>query len=316
MHTLISVIAAVVAGLFLAASGVLQQREASKRPRGEGGLALIGQLVRDRKWLLGILCAGASYGFQAVALAYGPLALVQPLIVSELLFAVPISVRLHGLRLGRREWLAAATVVAGLALGIVSADPRGGHPLQPFLMWLPALLGGALLAGGCLLVSRRMSGPARASIMALGGALLMGLQSGLYQATIAQIKHGFWQTFTHWQPYLLIVFSVAGALLIQKAFQAGPLAASSPVIDSTLPVVSVILGIWVLDEQVNTSVAGLVGGVAGIVLLVVGIVALDTSRVVRREEKLERQESEQLAEQDGGRDDDGGGGKPARTEAS
>src|SRR5689334_21267911 len=127
----ISAVTAILAGLSIAAGGVLQQRAASRRPSGERlSATLIHRLVTDKVWLAGIGLAALSYGFQAVALTFGPLALVQPLIVSELLFAVPVSVRLRKLRLRKRDWLTVAMIVAGLAIGIIAADPHKGHPIQ------------------------------------------------------------------------------------------------------------------------------------------------------------------------------------------
>lgn len=86
--------AALVAGACLAITGLLQQRAASTRPKNEQlSLKLIIALVQSRMWLAGIGVAFLSYAFQAVALSPGPLALVQPLLVAELIFAIPISVR-------------------------------------------------------------------------------------------------------------------------------------------------------------------------------------------------------------------------------
>lgn len=298
MNTLIAAAAAVVAGLFLAVAGTLQQRAASRRPEGGTGFALVGHLVRDRMWVLGIAAAGASYGLQAVALSFGTLTLVQPLIVSELLFAVPVSVRLRGLRLRWRDWGAVGLVVAGLTVGIVAASPSGGDPVQPFGAWLPVLIGVAVLGGGGWLLTRRLQGPAKASAFAAAGAVVMGTQTALYAATIAHVRQGFWQTFTHWETYVLIVVSVAGALMIQKAFQSGPLAASAPVIDSLLPLVAIAIGVGLFGEQVRTTVLGFTGAAVGLALLIGGIVALDTSPVVRKEQRIEREEQDETAEEE------------------
>ena len=101
---LISAFAAITAGMALAATGVLQQRAASTRPTDEQfSLRMLANLARNKIWLTGIGAAVLSYGLQAVALAFGPLALVQPLVVSELLWAVPVSAKLRGIPLGRRE---------------------------------------------------------------------------------------------------------------------------------------------------------------------------------------------------------------------
>ena len=283
--------AAVLAGLSIASAAVLQQRAASRRPNDERfSLRLIGQLFHDRGWLLGLGLSVVSYGFQALALTFGPLVLVQPLVVSELLFAIPVSMHLRGLRLGMREWLAAGAVVAGLALGLISAAPGKGHPIQPIGRWLPALLVIGGLTAAALLAFRVVRGPVRASALGFAGALVSGLQTALFAASLHLLGDRGWATFARWEPYSLIAASILGGFLIQNAFQAGPLAASSPVVDSTLPIVSIGLGVFVFGEHVNTSVPGLAGACAGLALLIAGIVVLDSSGVVREEQRREKQE--------------------------
>ena len=256
--------------------------------------------MSDRGWLLGIGLAGLSYGFQAVALTFGPLALVQPLIVSELLFAIPVSVRLRKLRLRTRDWLTVGMIVVGLAVGIVAANPQRGHPIQSFWTWLPALAAVAVVSGGAVLLTRVLQGPPRATAFALAGAVLMALQSALYDATIELLRKEHWGLFAHWETYALVVVSVLGMFLIQNAFQAGPLAASTPVIDATLPLLAVALGVWLFGEHIRTTVLGLGGAALGIVLLVTGIVLLDRSPVVRKEQRIEQKEQEKTARQEAG----------------
>lgn len=289
----ISAIAALLAGLCLAATGVLQQRAARARPPSERGLRLISHLVRDKRWLTGIGAAVLSYAFQAVALATGPLTLVQPLIVSELLFALPVSTRMRGRRLSGRDWASVGTVVAGLAIGIVAAHPRGGDPLQPFAAWRWALVAVAVVVAAAVGASHLIRGPVKASVLAFAGAVVMGTQSGLYSSTIAMLRHDVGGTFASWQPWALIVASFLGLYLVQNAYQAGPLAASMPVMDATLPLVSVGLGIGLFGETVRTGTPGLAGAVVGVVLLIVGIVLLDTSPNVRQEDEVEQQEAQQ-----------------------
>ncbi|MDN5750369.1 MAG: DMT family transporter [Pseudonocardia sp.] len=297
MDTLIAAAAAVGAGMLLAVAGVLQQRSASRRPSGEG-LAMAGHLLRDRIWLLGISAAVASYGLQALALTFGTLTLVQPLIVSELLFAVPVSVRLRGLRLRPRDWLAIVAIIVGLTVGIVSADPQGGEPRQPFLAWVPALVAVVVVAGGALVAARTLRGPVKASMYALAAAVVLGTQSALFAATIAYLRTDIAGAFTHWETYTLVVASLIGLLLIQKAFQSGPLAASTSVTDAVLPLVAISLGVGLFGEQITTTVPGLTGAAVGLALLITGIVGLDTSPVVRKEQRIERREQRKTAERE------------------
>jgi drug/metabolite transporter (DMT)-like permease len=295
---IISAIAAIAAGMALAATGVLQQRAASSRPSDERfSLRMLATLAHNKIWLAGLGAAVLSYGFQAVALAFGPLALVQPLVVSELLFAVPISAKLRGIQLGRREWTAVFTVVVGLGIGIASAHPRKADPLVPISLWAYALGGIAVLVVLAVLIGRRLRGPAKASLFALAGASVMALQSALYKATIVALRQDKLGVFLHWQAYALIIASFLGLYLVQNAYQAGPLAASMPVMDAVLPTVAIALGVGLFGEPINTSWWGLTGASAGLMLLIIGIVALDTSGAVRRQQQIERKEKKQPAQQ-------------------
>ncbi len=297
-------LAALAGGLLLAITGLLHQRAASQRPKGERfSLQLIRSLAHNRLWLLGLVTIFASYGFQAIALALGPLAFVQPIIAAELIFAVPVSVRLRGLRIGAREWAAIAAVVIGLTLGLAAARPHRGDPLQPLSLWAYGLAGVAAVAGASVLAGLWIRGPVRASLFALAGATVLGCQSALFGATIALLRQDLAGTFSAWQPYVLIVASLLGGFLVQNAYQAGPLAASMPVMDAALPLTGIALGIGLFGEQIYTSALALTGTAAGLVLLLAGIIALDTSPLVRREQRIESAEKEQTAREEAAQED-------------
>lgn len=296
---LVAAVAAIVSGACFATAGVLQQRVARSRPEDESlSPRLLLDLVRQKLWLAGIGFAVLSYGFQALALAFGALALVQPLIVTELIFALPIAARLRGARLGKREWLGAFAVAGGLATAMVSASPRKGQPLAAATGWLWVLgvLGAFVLAA--IVTGRRTKGPVRASAYAFAAATVMGTQSALFATTIAHIEQGFMPVVTAWQTYLLVLASIGGLLLIQSAYHAGPLAASMPVMDATEPVVAIGIGIVLFGEHLVQPAwrKGLAALGMGIVLL--GIVVLDTSPVTRRlHEQGQRAEPENEDEQ-------------------
>ncbi|MPY64404.1 DMT family transporter, partial [Streptomyces spongiae] len=265
----VAVLASLAAGVCFAVAGVLQQRAASARPDEETlSLRLLGQLVRDRIWRYGIALAVLAYGFQSLALAFGPLSLVQPLIVTELVFAVPLSARLYRMRLGPREWFGTLAVAVGLALALASARPHGGHPgaADP-LAWLLLLGATCTLVCAALALSRLLSGPWRASAVALAGGVVMGTQSVLLAATVGRLRHGFDAVFSAWQTYALVVASLGGLLLIQSAFQQGPLAASLTVIDATEPVVAVTVGMVVFGEAVQVGWPVTVVTAVGLVLV-------------------------------------------------
>jgi drug/metabolite transporter (DMT)-like permease len=287
---LIAVVAALGAGLSFAAGGVLQQRAASTRPEKEAlSFRLILDLARQRMWLLGIGFAFLSYVLEGVALSFGPLVLVQPLIVSELLFALPISVRWRGMHMSSREWIGTISVGCGLALGLVCAAPGAGRPQAAIGEWMLAL---GVMAGATLVavfVGRQRRGSLRASLYALAAAFVFGSQAALFKATVARFELGVAPGFESWELYSMSAAAIIGLLLVQSAYESGPLATSMPVIDAVDPSVAIIFGILLFHEHIRTG-SWLAGTAAGIALLLTGIFLLDTSPVIQCLQKVERQQ--------------------------
>jgi len=86
------VLFALLAALFLAIGIVVRQRATMDVPEEQGVSAvMVLTLLRRPLWWGGTAAAIAGFVFQALALAYGSLLLVQPILVSALLFALPIA---------------------------------------------------------------------------------------------------------------------------------------------------------------------------------------------------------------------------------
>jgi drug/metabolite transporter (DMT)-like permease len=284
---LIAVVCAIAAGACFASAGVLQQHIASASPpEDELSLRLLAGLVRQPLWLAGIGFAFLAFVLESVALAFGPLVLVQPLIVTELLAALPISMRLRGMRMGTREWLGAFAVTFGLCVGLVSAAPRAGVAGPSLDAWMLALAGVAALAGLAVLAGRRVCGPPRSSLYAAAAGVVLATQAGLLKSVIALVQRGPVPALTSWQLWAMVAASIIGLLLVQSAYQAGPLAASMPVIDAVNTAVAIILGAVLFREQIRTGL-WVMGFVAGLIPLFAGIVLLDTSTQVRRLQRAE-----------------------------
>ncbi|MGC9540531.1 DMT family transporter [Streptomyces sp. UG1] len=278
----VTVLAALAAGACFAVAGVLQQRAASARPADEAlSWRLLWHLMRQPMWVSGIGLAVLAYGFQSLALAFGPLSLVQPLIVCELIFAIPLSARLHRVRLGAREWGGTLAVAGGLAAALTTARPGGGDPATARLgPWLLALGVVAAVTAGTLVARAYVCGVWRASFIALAAGTVMGFQSVLLSATVARLPRGFAAVASAWQTYLLVVASIGGLLLIQSAFQEGPLAASVTVIDTAEPIVAVTAGVMLFGETLQSGWPLTAFTVAGAAATFIGIVRLDTSPAI------------------------------------
>lgn len=287
---LIAVVCALAAGACFASAGVLQQRAASARPETESlSFRLIADLAHEPLWLVGIGLAMLSYVFESVALAFGPLVLVQPLIVTELLFALPISLRWRGMRMSVRDWVGTLSVACGLSVGLVAAAPAQGTPNASLVRWIPALAIAAGLTMVAVAIGRRVSGPWRSSSYAAGAGLVLGSQAALLKATVALFERGIVTALTSWQLWAMVAAAIIGLLLVQSAYEAGPLAASMPVVDAVDPAVAVLFGILLFHEHVRTGI-WLAGVATGVVLLIAGIVLLDTSPVIQCLQKVERRQ--------------------------
>lgn len=280
---LVCVIASVAAGACFALGAVLQQGEASGRPASDTmSVRLVADLARNRRWLAGIGLAALSYGCQSLALAFGPLSLVQPLMATEVLFAVPISVRRHGMRAGPREVVGSLAVAGGLALAIVFTRPHGGDPGAAFSRFFPALVVVTALAAAAVSAARCTRDQARAGLLGFAAASVVALQSAFLDATIRQFHGSVLAPFASWQAYALIAAAMVGLVLVQSAFLAAPLAVSLPIINVTEPAVAIGLGVSVFGEQPRTDGAALAATTVGLALLFAGIVALRASPLVRR----------------------------------
>jgi drug/metabolite transporter (DMT)-like permease len=277
----VAVLAALAAGCMFAVGSVLQQSAARQTPAEESlSWRLLVDLAHRRRWLLGIGSDALSFGLQALALAFGPLALVQPLAVTGLLFAVPLAVRRRGRRLHVREWLGTAAVAAGLAAFLAAAAPSEGLPQTTPARWALVVVSvGGLMAFGVVL-GKVVGGVVRPSLYGLSAATAFGLLAALTKASTHLLGEGAATFFTSWQPYAMAVVALAGAIVQQSAFQAGPLATSLPVMDAAEPATATLIGVFAFHENLATSALAVSGEVIGICALLAGIVALDRSPLV------------------------------------
>ena len=93
-----------------------------------------------------------------------------------------------------------------------------------------------------------------------------------------------------WQPYAMGVVSLIALTLVQSAYQASPLAASTPVMDAANPIVGIAIGLALFDESLAISGWHLPGAMIGVALLAIGVTLLDTSPLVLRIQRLEDEE--------------------------
>lgn len=278
MTTAVAVTAALLAALTFAVAAVLQQAAAASVPETQSlHPRLLLSLLRQPLWLAGGGMAAASYIIQGVALAFGPLVLVMPLASTDLLFALPLVAWRRGRRLTRPEAVGAACNAAGVAAFLAVLPPEeDGTALPGLADWLPLLVVVVALAAMLLAGGFRAPGNVRTGLYAAAASLLFALLDALTKGAAGLFRDQGLAALGHWEPYALIAVGGAGLLLVQSAYQAGPLAISLPVIDTVEPVGSVLMGAAVFHEPLATSWALAVQAVAG-ALAVAGILILSRS---------------------------------------
>jgi hypothetical protein len=278
LSTPIAVVAALASALVLGISAVADQRS-TKRVESRRALSprILVDLVRQPLWLAAIGANLVGFALQVVALNFGSLALVQPILVCDLTFAVVIS-----WFVGRRGtaprppaglmFTGVAATTAGVAGFLVIGRPSGGSA-QVSIGVVPALAAGiVVVVGGCLAVAAR-NRTVRPLALALACGVSYGVAAFLVKLLTSEFAGGPAQVFTSWPIYFFAVVGPAGFILNQDAFQQGTfLAPVQSIITTADPVISIALGVGLLAVHLRNSPADIVGEVVSLLVMTAGIV--------------------------------------------
>ena len=278
---LFSILVALGAALSFALAAVFQQ-EAARSADPEASLSprLLLILLRRPKWLAGVGLLLCGYGLQALALSAGPVAVVQPVVATELAFAIPLGIWRGHRRAGRREWAGIVAVLAGVSILLWVASPVSGSAHPSRVDWLLCLVPVGAVIVGLLMTSVRVRGPRRAILLGAAAGLAFSLLAVLTKAVTHSLSVGVGSTFASWEIYLVVALGIAALIISQSAYQAGPLALSMPAIAILEPTVAVIIGDTIFHEQARLSGGALAVEVIAAVVAAVGLLALATSPTV------------------------------------
>lgn len=272
---ILTVVFALAAACCNAVNLMAQHSASIGAPKREKGWRLVGYLVRQPLWLLGAAAAVGSFVFQALALHNGLLSVVQPLLVTELVFVLVLRRVWIRQDVARAAWAAVLVVCVALAVFLMVAEPTGGNPTPDTAEWLSAVsvFGGSTVL---LAIAARRGAPARrAALFAMAAALMWALMATfLKTATETLTTSGIGGVLTHWPVYALAVAAVTGTLLEQSALHVGPLSVSQPVLVIVGPFAAIILSIWLFDERFTDSPAKIAIAVLAFAVLAIGVTAL------------------------------------------
>ena len=265
-----------LAAAFCSAANLLTQHAASiSAPKREKGWRLPLYLIRQPLWLLGWAAAAGTFAFQALALHVGLMSVVQPVLVTELVFVLVLRrVWIHQ-DVAAAAWASVLVVCLSLAVFLIAAEPSGGQPSPQTKQWLSAglVFGGAIAV---LAVLGRAGPPRRrAAVFAAAAGLSWALEATfLKAATDTLTAFGIAGMLIRWPLYALIVAGVGGTLLEQAALHVGPLSVSQPILVITNPFASIILSVWLFGERFTNSPAKITVAVVSFAVMAAGVTML------------------------------------------
>jgi drug/metabolite transporter (DMT)-like permease len=251
------------AAIFLGVGWVIQQRVATNSKSG-GVLSwtVLIELVTSWFWWGGIAAMTVGQTLSSLALQFGPLSSVEPVLVGSLLIAFLFSaLTAHG----RPQWqeLTGPTIlIAALIVFLTVSDPREGEGIDPRWQAVAVAAGAtavvaAVCAGSAKVVGKRIGQVAECVLLAAAAGVMYALQDAATRGSIVYTQHHSWVALfaTAW-PWILLAAATAGVLLTQAAFRAQRLDWALPPTVASQPIAGVIFGVVLLGDRLSA------GGVA------------------------------------------------------
>ena len=270
-----TVLLSALASLLLGVGFVLQQRAAARAPMSDLlTFRLFADLLHYREWVLGLLSMISGQILSGLALGQGKLTVVEPVLATNLLFALFLASRLSRERLGRVEWAGVIALSAGVAAFTLTVrwSDQWSPSLTTAARW-PSAGGMGLLALLLAWAGRRRSRPeSSATLFAAGAGLCFGIQDALTRRVIGALENARWMAvIADWPAYCLIAVAVVGLLLMQSAFRLAPLRVSLPLVTSLEALGGITLGILVFGDGLDVAPAALVVEGLSLAAMVAGV---------------------------------------------
>ncbi len=242
---------------------------------------LMAHALRRPAWWLGLLSMVGAFLFQVAALSQGALTLVQPILVTELLFLVVVLRIWFGRPLGWREAAGVLLTVAGLATFLAVSDQGGGNVIPNTLGWLLMMLAcvGAIVV--CVTMARFGTRPWRSAWYGAAAAISFAICAAFMKATTVWVaRGGIAALFSHFEPYGIAVAGLAGLFFAQNAFHAGPITASQASLVIVDPIASIVIGVGLFGDNLRGGIDVLSVDALALLVMSLGLIVLCNSPLI------------------------------------
>ena len=209
-------------------------------------------LLTQGIWLLGLGAQIAGVVLQAAALDRGRVSIIQPLLVTTVIWALPLGYFLTHQAVGLREMVGAAIIVVGLIVFASYGDPAAGVDEAPGSDWLAAILVVGAACAALLLFANRGSLSMRAALLGTVAGMLYGLSATLMKPVVEALHaDGVREVVGSWELWVLAAAGGVGFVFQQLSLSTGRLVPSVAAVSVVNPIVSVMLGAFVLQERLE-----------------------------------------------------------------
>ena len=204
---------------------------------------LLGQWV----WLLGLLMQIVGVVLQAAALDRGRVSIIQPLLVTTVIWALPLGYFLTHQTVGRREILGAAIIVVGLVGFASFGHPAAGVDDASNADWAISVIVIGLACVALLLFANRGNLSTRAAVLGTVAGMLYGLSATMMKPVVEHLHtDGLAEVVATLEFWIWATAGIVGFLFQQLSLSTGKLVPSVATVSVANPVVSVMLGALVL----------------------------------------------------------------------
>jgi hypothetical protein len=273
--SVVPIVFALLTALCNALNVVTQHIASIGDPAHSKGWQFVRYLVANPLWLFGWLALAGSFVFQALALHNGLISVVQPLLVTELVFALVLRRLWLRQRIRAVTWWSAAVTCVSLSLFLAVSEPTGSSTAPAGGEWVGATVASITAAGLLCLLAVRGTPGRRAALLGAATAVLWALVATYIKATTDSLtRYGLGGMFGHWPVYALILGGLTAELLDQTTLHVGPLSMSQPFLVVVDPIVSIALSVWVFDESFTENAPRLAIGSFSFALMCASVVAL------------------------------------------
>ncbi|MEV5018685.1 DMT family transporter [Streptomyces sp. NPDC053780] len=271
----LSVLLSLVSAVAYAGGAIVQEQVAASSSAAQYAP------VRRPGWWAAVALNGLGGLLHVVALALGPLSLVQPLGALTIVFALPMAALFVGRKAGATAWRGALMATVGLAGLLSLVGAADAQSLDTAQRIGAAVVTGAVIVALMIAARAAHRHPAvRSILLAVASGIAFGMSS-VFTKTVAVDWSGGVSAADLPSMAVIGVLATAGMVLSQASYRGAGLAAPLATLTVVNPVVAAVVGITMFGETFRYGTTGTALALSCGVVAAGGLILLTTERIAR-----------------------------------